>query len=106
MLVLSGDRFQFQNGAIKRNRHLSKEQLSQVFQFQNGAIKSLQKAFTRPMGRKFQFQNGAIKRANHLFIATRHICFNSKMVRLRVFKAIQRCLCFDMFQFQNGAIKS
>ena len=55
--------------------------------------------------RKFQFQNGAIKRdvagADHY----NDFSFNSKMVRLRVIRVYCKCF-FNLFQFQNGAIKS
>ena len=59
---------------------------SRVFQFQTGAIKSRNAGHTgkRPAG-MFQFQTGAIK-SRHIFAERRfhRVCFNSKLVRLKV----------------------
>ena len=54
----------------------------------------------------FQFQTGAIKRQAKLRPAqNKPMCFNSKLVRLKVTRNIITHYDLTMFQFQTGAIK-
>ena len=103
--------FQFQNGAIKSSLIFIEdvECFQLKFQFQNGAIKSHPSLPTYLSDCSFQFQNGAIK-SGFIILAPDAveliICFNSKMVRLKVFSLNQVKTRLPSFQFQNGAIKS
>ena len=53
----------------------------------------------------FQFPNGSIKR--YLLFSKRFqkTCFNSLMVRLKVFREFLKSTLLQLFQFPNGSIK-
>ena len=55
-----------------------------LFQFQNGSIKRFAKKKLNVVNILFQFQNGSIKSHVFCFPAFVVLCFNSKMVRLKV----------------------
>jgi len=76
--------FQFQNGAIERNRILRTKIIYLRFQFQNGAIESEYEKVHNEGLKSFQFQNGAIERKRTEKIGA----------------------AGNRFQFQNGAIES
>ena len=57
------NKFQFQNGTIKREVHSSLKSCHSIFQFQNGTIKRTSQNGDTVTGTKFQFQNGTIKRS-------------------------------------------
>ena len=76
--------FQFQSGAVKSKRHWSVDCHFHLFQFQSGAVKSLYNGNTKP-----SFKD-----------------FNSKVVRLKVFKTFILIVTYLQFQFQSGAVKS
>ena len=60
------------------------------FQFQIGAIKSSENLLVDYNNKKFQFQIGAIKSLNFRFhCIILFLCFNSKLVRLKVNKAAE-----------------
>ena len=77
------DKFQFQNGAIKRWGQYTAAIRFGRFQFQNGAIKSISFHPKKWQIFRFQFQNGAIKRRHWLLNNYWLTSFNSKMVRLK-----------------------
>ena len=47
-----------------------------------------------------------LKVFSSLETAFKYSRFNSKMVRLKVFRVVVKTKTMDLFQFQNGAIKS
>ncbi len=101
-------KFQFQNGSIKRRTSKAFSSRWIAFQFQNGSIKSIPAGSTPAITfQLFQFQNGSIKSCT-LRCRGRITdqCFNSRMVRLKVFVESDECGDFSGFQFQNGSIKS
>ena len=78
-----------------------------LFQFQTGAIKSF--LFSLRLFRMvaFQFQTGAIKSGSAAALRRLTMCFNSKLVRLKVPTGLATLsLSPALFQFQTGAIKS
>ena len=96
--------FQFHNGSIKGNVANASMYKTFEFQFHNGSIKGQKGELIMEAKTMFQFHNGSIK-GSHPFCNRRHIvCFNSTMVRLKVF---HNCLLLFVvvFQFHNGSIK-
>ena len=78
-----------------------------MFQFQTGSIKSIIKKLYAGDVSTFQFQTGSIKSIQYGFTTFQFICFNSKLVRLKVTTRIgTRVMRRDLFQFQTGAIRS
>ena len=78
------------------------------FQFQTGAIRSMDELVYRSPDEKFQFQTSAIRSLNNeLCLNYDDESFNSKLVRLEVYKIeIGIFSILLMFQFQTGAIRS
>ncbi len=85
--------------------HLRPHLRMPLFQFQTGSIKSLQNSECLAVEERFQFQTGSIKR---LIVTdeTPRSCFNSKLVRLKVFNLTLYVFDSFLFQFQTGSIKS
>ena len=77
--------FQFQTGSIKREPESVRLAKIRAFQFQTGSIKSEPRGIAAPpTADTFQFQTGSIKSLFALSCSLFLLCFNSKLVRLKV----------------------
>ncbi len=55
-----------------------------MFQFQSGSIKRIEYRDEQSVVGQFQFQSGSIKSLLELELSFHLVCFNSKVVRLKV----------------------
>ena len=78
--------------------------LLKKFQFQYGAIQRSDDKIQPKLPTEFQFQYGAIQRQICIMLFFMLHCFNSNMVRFRVY-AEQHAASVTRFQFQYGAIQ-
>ncbi len=118
--------FQFQNGAIDSEYRDTLIKVFLPFQFQNGAIDSTSDRFVdannmsfnskmvRLIARRSSSSTSILACFNSKMVRLIGVkikwsvcllfCFNSKMVRLIARPEAYRELCYELFQFQNGAI--
>ena len=76
-----------------------------MFQFQTGSIRRLSKLTGISEDAMFQFQTGSIRSKSFIeVLRERGDSFNSKLVRLEVYKITMSKL--KKFQFQTGSIRS
>ena len=76
------------------------------FQFHSGTIKSAFAAAPCTVCSLFQFHSGTIKRKRYGGMDQRLNCFNSILVRLKVFNVGKAYMDIPLFQFHSGTIKS
>ena len=99
------NKFQFQDGAVKRRRGKPTNYQKDQFQFQDGAVK---RVLYRKNGRLITDFNSKMVRlkANHRYTSyIEQDNFNSKMVRLKDENGYNMPIYPSEFQFQDGAVK-